>query len=468
MSSPVMKLIKDHEVAFVDFRFVDTVGKEQHTAVSAKILDEDFLKGGKMFDGSSIAGWRDINHSDMILEIDESSAVLDPFTEETTLNVRCNVVDPDTMQAYSRCPRSLAMRAEAYLKDTGIADTCYFGPEQEFFVFDSVRFSKNINGCSYLIDSIEGAWNTDKTYAEGNMGHRPLIKGGYFPVPPVDSSHDLRAAMCLILDKMGLVVENHHHEVATGNQNEITTQCRTLMRKADEVLIFKYVVHNVAHAYGKTVTFMPKPLLGDNGSGMHVHQSLSKNGKNIFAGDVYANLSETALYYIGGIIKHAKALNAFTNPTTNSYKRLVPGYEAPVMLAYSAHNRSAAIRVPYTYSEKARRVEVRFPDCMSNPYFGFSAMLMAGLDGIQNKIHPGAAAEENLYELSKAEARHIPTVCASLDQALECLDKDREFLTRGGVFTDDVINAYIELKMQEVDNYRMTPHPVEFEMYYSL
>jgi glutamine synthetase len=468
MSSPVMKLIKDHEVAFVDFRFVDSIGKEHHTAVSAKIVDEDFIKGGKMFDGSSIAGWREINHSDMMLAIDESSAVLDPFTEETTLNVRCNVVDPDTMKAYSRCPRSVAERAEAYLKTTGIADTCYIGPEPEFFIFDSVLNSNRINGCSYSVDSMEGAWNSDKTYEDGNTGHRPLIKGGYFPVPPVDSSHDLRSAMCLILEKMGLTVENHHHEVATANQNEITTECRTLTRKADEMLIFKYVVHNVAHAYGKTATFMPKPLFGDNGSGMHVHQSLSKNGKNLFAGDVYGNLSEMALHYIGGIIKHAQAINAFTNATTNSYKRLVPGYEAPVMLAYSSHNRSAAIRVPYTNSEKARRIEVRFPDCASNPYLGFAAMLMAGLDGIQNKIHPGKAAEENLYELTKEEARHIPTVCSSLEQALAALQKDHAFLTAGGVFSEDLINAYIELKMVEVDRFRMAPHPIEFEMYYSL
>jgi glutamine synthetase len=468
MSSPAMKMIKEHQVSFVDFRFVDSVGKEHHTAVSAKIVDEDFIKGGKMFDGSSIAGWREINHSDMMLTIDESTAVMDPFTEEPTLILRCNVVDPDNLQPYTRCPRSLAQRAEEYLASTGIADTCYFGPEPEFFIFDDVKSSISINGCSYRVDSDEGAWNSDKTYEEGNTGHRPGVKGGYFPVPPVDSSHDLRSAMCLILEKVGMVVENHHHEVATANQNEITTTCRTLTKKADEMLMFKYVIHNVAHAYGKTATFMPKPLLGDNGSGMHVHQSLAKNGKNLFAGNAYANLSEMALFYIGGIMKHARAINAFTNATTNSYKRLVPGYEAPVMLAYSAHNRSASIRVPYTNSEKARRIEVRFPDCASNPYFGFAAMLMAGLDGIQNKIHPGDATDQNLYALSKEEAAHIPTVCSSLEQALEALDRDRAFLKTGNVFSDDLIDAYIELKMIEVDRFRMAPHPIEFDMYYSL
>ncbi|MFO7325790.1 MAG: type I glutamate--ammonia ligase, partial [Pseudomonadota bacterium] len=437
--------------------------------VPAKAIKEDIFTDGKMFDGSSIAGWKGINESDMILMPDAASAVIDPFYEETTLNLRCNVIEPATMQGYERDPRSLALRAEAYLKSTGIADYALFGPENEFFVFDDVKWHAAMNSTGYTIESYSGAWNSNTNFADRpNLGHRPGIKGGYFPVPPVDAYQDIRSAMCNALEEMGLEVEVHHHEVATGGQCEIGVGAGTLTRKADEVLILKYVVQNVAAQYGKSATFMPKPLVGDNGSGMHVHQSLQKEGKTLFAGDKYGGLSETALYYIGGIIKHAKALNAFTNASTNSYKRLVPGFEAPVMLAYSARNRSASIRIPWVSNPKARRIEVRFPDSSANPYFAFAAMMMAGLDGIQNKIHPGDPADKDLYDLPPEEEKAIPQVCHSLDMALEALDKDREFLTRGGVFTNDVIDAYINLKMQEVTRFRMSTHPVELDMYYSL
>jgi len=463
----VIKLIKEKEVKFADLRFTDTRGKEQHVTIPARLVDEELFRDGKMFDGSSIAGWKGINESDMILALDASTAVIDPFFEETTVNIRCDIIEPSTMSGYERDPRSLAKRAEAYLKSTGIADYALFGPENEFFIFDSVVYNNDMNGCSYHIDSVQGAWNSSKEYEGGNQGHRPGIKGGYFPVPPVDAFQDIRSAMCLALEEMGLKVEVHHHEVATGGQCEIGVGAGTLVKKADEVQILKYAILNVAKGYGKTATFMPKPLVGDNGSGMHVHQSLQKEGKALFAGDKYGGLSDTALYYIGGIIKHAKALNAFTNPGTNSYKRLVPGFEAPVMLAYSARNRSASIRIPFVSNPKARRIEVRFPDSCSNPYFAFTAMMMAGLDGIQNKIHPGDPADKDLYDLEPEEAKHIPTVCHSLDMALEHLDKDREFLTRGGVFTNDVIDAYMALKQQEITRFRMSTHPVELELYYS-
>ena len=467
--SDVLKIIKEKEVKYVDFRFCDTRGKEQHVTVPAKVIKEDIFTDGKMFDGSSIAGWKGINESDMILMPDASTAVLDPFYEETTLNLRCNVIEPATMQGYERDPRSLALRAEAYLKSTGIADSAMFGPENEFFVFDNVKWHSSMNSTGYTIDSYSGAWNSNSDFSDRtNLGHRPGVKGGYFPVPPVDAFQDIRSAMCNALEEMGLVVEVHHHEVATGGQCEIGVGAGTLTRKADEVLILKYAVQNVAHQYGKSATFMPKPLVGDNGSGMHVHQSLQKEGKALFAGDKYGGLSELALYYIGGIIKHAKAINAFTNPGTNSYKRLVPGFEAPVMLAYSARNRSASIRIPWVSNPKARRIEVRFPDSSANPYFAFAAMMMAGLDGIQNKIHPGDPADKDLYDLEPEEEKGIPQVCHSLDMALENLDKDREFLTRGGVFTNDLIDAYIGLKMQEVTRYRMSTHPVELDLYYSL
>ena len=470
MTTPkeVLQIIKDKEVRYVDFRFADTRGKEQHVTVPATTIDEDLFEDGKMFDGSSIAGWKGINESDMILMPDPDTAVLDPFFDDTTLVLRCDIIEPTTMQGYERDPRSIAKRAEAYLKSTGIADTAYFGPENEFFVFDDVRWGANMQGAFYKIDSEEAGWNSEKVYEDGNIGHRPGVKGGYFPVPPVDSLQDLRSAMCNTLEEFGQVVEVHHHEVATAGQCEIGVQFGTLVKKADEVLVLKYVVQNVAHAFGKTATFMPKPLVGDNGSGMHVHQSLAKDGKNIFTGDLYGGLSETALYYIGGIIKHARALNAFCNASTNSYKRLVPGFEAPVMLAYSARNRSASIRIPYVQNPKARRIEVRFPDSTANPYLAFAAMLMAGLDGIQNKIHPGDAMDKDLYDLPPEEEKAIPQVSYSFDLSLDTLDKDREFLTKGGVFTDDVIDAYIDLKMQEVTRYRMSTHPVEFDMYYSL
>jgi len=464
----VLKLIKEKEAKFADLRFTDTIGKEQHVTIPARLVDDDLFKDGKMFDGSSIAGWKGINESDMILLPDASTALIDPFYEETTVNLRCDVIEPTTMQGYGRDPRSLAKRAEAYLKSTGIADGALFGPENEFFIFDSVTWKSEMRGCSAEIDSVQGAWNSNKAYEEGNKGHRPGIKGGYFPVPPVDAFQDLRSAMCLAMEEMGLKIEVHHHEVATGGQCEIGVGANTLTKKADEVQILKYALQNVAHGYGKTLTFMPKPLVGDNGSGMHVHQSLQKDGKALFAGDKYGGLSEIALYYIGGIIKHARAINAFTNASTNSYKRLVPGFEAPVMLAYSARNRSASIRIPWIANPKGRRIEVRFPDSTANPYFAFASMMMAGLDGIQNKIHPGDPADKDLYDLEPEEAKHIPTVCHSLDMALENLDKDRGFLTAGGVFTDDVIDAYIELKMKDVTRLRMTTHPIEFDMYYSL
>lgn len=464
----VLTMMEEYNVKFVDLRFTDTKGKEQHVSIPAHQVDEDFFEDGKMFDGSSMAGWKGINESDMVLMPIAESALIDPFFEVPTLVLRCDVLEPNTMQGYDRDPRSIAKRAEDFLRTSGIADTVLFGPEPEFFLFDDIRFGADISGAYYHINDIEAAWNTGTVYPEGNKGHRPRVKGGYFPLPPVDSSQDLRSEMCLVMEEMGLVVEAHHHEVGTAGQNEIATRFNTMTLKADETQMYKYVVQNVAHRYGKTATFMPKPLVGDNGSGMHCHMSLSKDGVNLFSGDKYAGLSEMALYYIGGIIKHARALNAFTNPTTNSYKRLVPGYEAPVMLAYSARNRSASIRIPIVSSAKARRIEVRFPDPAANPYLAFAAQLMAGLDGIINKIHPGDAMDKNLYDLPPEEAAEVPTVAGSLDEALSALDADREFLTRGGVFSDDFINSYLELKQQDVDRVRMTPHPLEFELYYSV
>jgi len=468
MSAKVIKMIKDHSVRFVDLRFTDTRGKEQHVTIPAKVADASFFKEGKMFDGSSIAGWKGINESDMVLMPEAETAIMDPFFDEPTLIIRCDILEPNTMKGYERDPRSIAKRAEAYLKSTGIADVAYFGPENEFFIFDDVRWGANMAGSFCKVDSDEASWNSERVFEDGNIGHRPTVKGGYFPVPPVDSLQDIRSAMCLALEEMGMVVEVHHHEVATAGQCEIGVGFDTLVRKADEVQILKYVVQNVAHSYGKTATFMPKPMVGDNGSGMHVHMSLGKGGKNIFSGNKYGGLSDIALFYIGGIFKHARALNALTNPSTNSYKRLVPGFEAPVMLAYSARNRSASIRIPHVPNPKGRRIEVRFPDSTANPYLAFSAMMMAGLDGIQNKIHPGEAMDKDLYDLPPEEDKKIPKVCHALDMALEHLDKDRKFLTAGGVFTNDVIDGYIELKMQEVTRLRMTTHPVEFDMYYSL
>ncbi|KAG0320392.1 hypothetical protein BGZ97_000209 [Linnemannia gamsii] len=464
----VMQLVSEENVKFIDFRFTDTRGKEQHLSVPASAFEADRFESGQAFDGSSIAGWKGIEASDMLLMPDPNTAYIDPFYEEPTLVLVCDVVEPSDGKGYERDPRSLAKRAQAYLKSTGLGDTAYFGPEPEFFIFDSVQWGVDMSGSFVKVNSEEAPWSSGKEYEHGNTGHRPNVKGGYFPVAPVDTFQDMRSEMCLLLEQLGVPVEVHHHEVAGEGQNEIGTKFSTLVQRADWTQILKYVVHNVAHTYGKTATFMPKPIVGDNGSGMHVHQSIWKDGQNLFAGHGYAGLSEFALYYIGGIIKHARALNAITNPTTNSYKRLVPGFEAPVKLAYSARNRSASIRIPHVSSPKGRRIETRFPDPMANPYLAFSALLMAGLDGVQNKLHPGEAADKNLYDLPPEEDKKIPTVCASLDEALYHLDQDREFLTRGGVFTDSMLDAYIELKMAELTRFRMTTHPIEFDMYYSL
>ncbi|NLW04509.1 MAG: glutamate--ammonia ligase [Pseudomonadaceae bacterium] len=468
MSQKSLAIITEHDVKWVDLRFTDTQGKEHHITIPSSYVDEEFFENGQMFDGSSMPGWKGVNESDMIMLPDDSTAVLDPFTDEVTLIIQCDIIEPVTMQGYERDPRSIALRAEEYLKSTGIADIAYFGPEPEFFIFDDVKWQIAMSGSSYSIGSEEAAWSSNATIEGGNMGHRPSVKGGYMPVPPVDSSHEIRGAMCNAMTAMGLKIEVHHHEVATANQCEIGVAFNTLVKKADEVQRLKYCVHNVAHAYGKTATFMPKPLVGDSGSGMHVHQSLTKDGINLFAGDGYGGLSEMALFYIGGIIKHAKALNAITNPLTNSYKRLVPGFEAPVMLAYSAKNRSASIRIPYVSNPKARRVEARFPDPGANPYLCFAALLMAGLDGIQNKIHPGDAMDKNLYDLPPEEAAQVPQVASSLEEALAALNADREFLTKGGVFTDELLDAFIELKNKEVQRLNTTTHPVEFDMYYSV
>ncbi len=461
----IFQTIKDKDVKFIDLRFTDTRGKEQHVSVPVKAFGPEKFESGHAFDGSSIAGWKGIQASDMLLMPDPTSSFIDPFLNVTTLAITCDVIEPSDMKGYDRDPRSIAKRADAYLKSTGIGDTAYFGPEPEFFIFDSVQWAVDMSGAYSKIVSSEAAWSTNE---EGHIGHHPSVKGGYFPVPPVDSLQDIRSGICLALEQMGVEVEVHHHEVATAGQCEIGTKFAPLVQRADWLLRLKYAVHNVAHSNGKTATFMPKPIVGDNGSGMHVHQSIWKGGQNLFAGDGYSGLSELAIFYIGGVIKHAKALNAITNPGTNSYKRLVPGFEAPINLAYSARNRSAAVRIPYVNSAKARRIEVRFPDPTANPYLAFTAMMMAGLDGIQNKIHPGNPMDKNLYDLAPEEAKDIPHPCASLDEALSNLDKDRAFLTKGGVFSDDMLDAYIELKMEEVTRFRMTTHPVEFDMYYSL
>jgi glutamine synthetase len=462
----VMKLLKDNDVKYVDFRFTDPRGKWQHLSHHIATVTEDFLTDGIMFDGSSIAGWKAINESDMVLMPDLKTAVMDPFAAQPTCIIVCDTYEPGTGQAYSRCPRSIAKKAEAYLKSSGLGDTAYFGPEAEFFVFDDVRYTVGMNKGMYEIDSDEGPYVSAKKFPDGNTGHRPPIKGGYFPVPPVDGYQDLRSEMLTTMQQMGLKVEKHHHEVAPS-QHELGIAFDELVRCADNMQIYKYVVQMVAHNYGKTATFMPKPIKGDNGSGMHVHQSIWKKGKPLFAGSGYADLSETALYYIGGIIKHAKAINAFTNPGTNSYKRLIPGFEAPVLLAYSSRNRSASCRIPYVSSPKGKRVEVRFPDPTANPYLGYAAMLMAGIDGIQNKIHPGDPIDKNLYDLPPEELAQVPTVCGSLREALGCLAADNAFLKKGDVFSDDQINAYMELKWEEVYAFEHTPHPIEFQMYYS-
>ena len=461
----IFQTIKDKDVKFVDLRFTDTRGKEQHVSVPTKAFGPEKFESGHFFDGSSIAGWKGIQASDMLLLPDPESSFIDPFLDQTTLAITCDTIEPSDMKGYDRDPRSIAKRGAAYLKSTGLGDTAYFGPEPEFFIFDGVEWAADMSGAHYKIHSSEASWSSGDG---ASQGHRPAIKGGYFPVPPVDSLQNIRSQISSTLEEIGVVVEVHHHEVATAGQNEIGTKFAPLVQRADWMMRLKYVVHNVAAKYGKTATFMPKPLVGDNGSGMHVHQSIWKGEQNLFSGDGYAGLSEFALFYIGGIIKHAKALNAITNPGTNSYKRLVPGFEAPINLAYSARNRSAAVRVPLVTSTKARRIEVRFPDPLCNPYLGFTAMMMAGLDGVQNKIHPGNPIDKNLYDLAPEEAKDVPHPCASLDEALNHLDKDRAFLTKGGVFSDDMIDAYIELKMEEVTRFRMTTHPLEFDMYYSL
>ncbi|MBQ9601143.1 MAG: type I glutamate--ammonia ligase [Neisseriaceae bacterium] len=466
----VVKLIEENDVRFVDLRFTDTKGKQHHVTVPARVVledPEDWFENGQAFDGSSIGGWKGIQASDMQLRPDVSSAFIDPFYDDATVVLTCDVIDPADGKGYDRDPRSIARRAEAYLKSSGIGDTAFFGPEPEFCVFDSVEFETSMSGTRYVIHAEEAAWSSGKSYDGQNSGHRLTVKGGYVPVPPVDSGQDMRSQMVNLLEEIGIPVEVHHHEVAAG-QMEIGTKFDTLVRRADQTQDLKYIVHNVAHNFGKTATFMPKPIMGDNGSGMHVHQSIWKDGKNLFAGDGYAGLSETALYYIGGIIKHAKALNAITNPSTNSYKRLVPHFEAPVKLAYSAKNRSASIRIPAVSSPKAVRVEARFPDPTANPYLAFAALLMAGLDGIQNKIHPGDPATKNLYDLPPEEDAQVPTVCASLEEALAALREDHEFLLRGGVFSKDWVDSYIAFKEEDVRRIRMAPHPLEFEMYYSL
>ena len=464
--SDVLQLIKDKDVKFVDYRFTDSKGKMQHVTADVSTVDEEVFSDGYAFDGSSIAGWKSIEASDMLLMPDPESAHIDPFFAQTTLAVFCDVREPSTGQLYERDPRGIAKKAEAYMLSLGIGDSVVFGPEAEFFIFDDVKFSCDPYNTGFKVDSTELPSNSSTDYEMGNLGHRPRTKGGYFPVPPIDSCQDIRSEMLSVLTEMGVTVEKHHHEVAAA-QHELGIKFGPMIRMADHLQIYKYVVHSVAQAYGKTATFMPKPVFGDNGSGMHVHQSIWKDGQPMFAGNKYADLSENCLFYIGGILKHAKAINAFTNPTTNSYKRLVPGYEAPVLLAYSARNRSASCRIPHVTSPKAKRIEIRFPDPSANPYLAFTAMLMAGLDGINNKIHPGEPMDKNLYDLPPAELAEIPTVSGSLREALDSLDKDREFLKAGGVMTDDMIDAYIELRMEATLQYDLTPHPVEFDLYYS-
>ncbi|MBF0357394.1 MAG: type I glutamate--ammonia ligase [Magnetococcales bacterium] len=463
-----LDMIKENDVHFVDFRFTDFHGKWQHITAPATQVDEDSFVNGFGFDGSSIAGWCVIDQSDMVYMPDASTATMDPFTDVPTIIIICDIVDPFTGEGYARDPRAVAKRAKEYLKFTGVGDQVLIGPEAEFFIFDSARFGTGINFASVELDSEEGVWNSTTDYEDGNMGHRPGVKGGYFPTAPVDSLHDLRSEMCMVMEDMGITIEFHHHEVATAGQCEIDMKYGDLLKMADDIQRYKYVVHNVAHAAGKTATFMPKPLAGDNGSGMHTHISIWKNGKPVFAGNQYADLSEEALYFIGGIKKHARALNAFTNSSTNSYKRLIPGFEAPVLLAHSARNRSASIRIPAASNPAAKRCEVRFPDPTANPYMCFAAIMMAGLDGIQNKIDPGAPMDKNLYDLPPEELAGIPTVCGSLREALAALSADREFLTQGEVFSDDLIDAWIDLKMDEIHKVEHTPHPAEFEMYYSV
>jgi glutamine synthetase len=465
-ANDVLKLMKESDVKYVDCRFTDPRGKWQHVTFDVSMFDQDAFAEGVMFDGSSIAGWKAINESDMNLMPDPETAFIDPFFAETTLVIVCDVLEPTTGEPYNRDPRGMAKKAVSYMKSTGVGDAVNFGPEAEFFVFDDVRFSSDPYNTGFRVDSSELPSNTATEYEGGNLGHRVRTKGGYFPVPPIDSLQDMRSEMLGAMAKMGCTVEKHHHEVASA-QHELGLKFGPLVRMADHMQIYKYAIHQVANIYGKTATFMPKPVYGDNGSGMHCHQSIWKGSTPVFAGNKYADLSDTCLHYIAGIIKHAKSINAFTNPSTNSYKRLVPGFEAPVLLAYSARNRSASCRIPLASSPKAKRVEVRFPDPTANPYLAFAAMLMAGLDGILNKLDPGSAIDKDLYDLPPKELKKIPTVCGSLREALNSLDKDREYLKKGGVFDDDFIESYIDLKMTEVIRFEHTPHPVEYDMYYS-
>jgi glutamine synthetase len=465
-AADVLKLMKEEDVAYLDIRFVDPRGRMLHVTIINDIVDEDFLEEGFMFDGSSVPGWKGIEASDMKLVLDTESVYIDPFYAEKTLAIHASIVEPDTNEPYERDPRGTAQKAEAYLKSTGIGDASYFGPEAEFFVFDSVKFSDKINKVSFEVDAEEAAWNSDTDYEHGNSGHRPGVKGHYFAMNPTDANQDMRSEMLSTMKDMGMKVDKHHTEVASA-QHELGLIFGSLTKQADELMKYKYVIKNVADAYGKTATFMPKPVKGDNGTGMHVNMSIWKDGKPLFAGDKYADLSQEALYFIGGILKHAKTLNAFTNPSTNSYKRLIPGFEAPVLRAYSARNRSGCVRIPWTESPKAKRVEARFPDPSSNPYLCFAALLMAGLDGIKNKIDPGPASDKDLYDLPPEELEGIPTVCASLREALDSLAADHDFLLAGDVFTKDQIMAYIDLKWEEVYAYEHTPHPVEYALYYS-
>jgi glutamine synthetase len=464
--SDIVQRIKDENIKYLDVRFTDLRGKLQHVTMDASVVDADMFEEGVMFDGSSIAGWKAINESDMVLMPDPSSVYMDPFFAAPTLAINCDILEPSTYQPYNRDPRGIAKKAEALVKSSGIGDSVVFGPEPEFFIFDDVKYSTSTYNVGFSVDHSELPINSNAEYEGGNNGHHIGLKKGYFPVPPLDSAQDMRGEMLEAMGSMGVIIEKHHHEVASA-QHELGMKFKPMIQSADDVLLYKYAVQQVANAYGKTATFMPKPVYGDNGSGMHCHQSIWKDGKPLFAGDQYAGLSMECLYYIGGVIKHAKAVNAFTNPTTNSYKRLVPGFEAPVLLAYSARNRSASCRIPFGQSPKSKRVEVRFPDPMANPYLAFTALLMAGLDGIKNKIHPGDPMDKDLYELPKEELKEIPTVCGSLREALESLSADRDFLKVGGVMDDDFIDSYIDLKMQEVIKMEHTPHPVEYEMYYS-
>lgn len=472
MTTPkdVSKLIKDHKIKMIDFKFVDLVGVWQHTTIPTSEYSEDLFEEGRGFDGSSIRGWKAIHESDMLIIPDAETARLDPFTADATLSLTCDIADPTTKAPYERDPRGVAQRSEAYLKSTGIADTCFMGPEAEFFVFDDIRYEQNEYTGFYQIDSSEGHWNSGRDEDGNNLGYKTRAKGGYFPVAPSDQLHDLRAEMVLEMEKVGIQIECHHHEVATAGQCEIDMRFDTLSKMADYVMWYKYIVKNVARRNGKTVTFMPKPLFGDNGSGMHTHQSLWKDGKPLFAGDSYAGMSEMAMHYIGGILKHAPAIVAFSNPTTNSYRRLVPGYEAPIKLAYSSRNRSAAVRIPmYSNSPKAKRLEFRTPDPSCNPYLAFAAMLMAGLDGIQNKIDPGQPLDKNIYGLSPQELSQIPAIPSSLEDSLQALENDHEFLLKGNVFSKDLIQAWIEYKMEsEVSPMRLRPTPYEFYMYYDI